>query len=109
VTKRTSKKKRTLKRKRTGSPAVTMTLLSTSGMSAQVPVPTTIQQWWAIIGGNIEPVRLSLEGGKRAVMIVDEEGLLKGLPQNHLASVLAGGYIAGPAALLTGPALRKWR
>jgi hypothetical protein len=105
---RTSKKKRPSVTRAKARP-VTMTLMSSSGMSAEVPVPTTLEQWQTIIGGYIEAVYLRVAGGKRAVMVVDEEGLLKRLPPNHLASMLAGGLICGPAALLTGRALKKWR
>ena len=36
------------------------------------------------------------------MMLVDDSGLVKGLPQNPRASELyAGGYIAGPAVLFT--------
>ena len=82
--------------------------ISSSGMSAEMPMPTTLEQWWALIGGYIERVRIRLADGSAATLIVDEEGSLKGLPINPVASALYGDYISGPAALLTGKAHRKF-
>lgn len=48
------------------------------------------------IGGYIETVTLAED----AVMIVDEEGLLKCLNQNALASLVARQQIVGPALLV---------
>lgn len=48
------------------------------------------------IGGYIELVRLSRD----AAMIVDEEGLIKGLWQNPLASLVAGRLIVGTALIV---------
>lgn len=48
------------------------------------------------IGGYIETVTLAED----AVMIVDEEGLLKCLNQNALASLVARQQIVGPAVIV---------
>ena len=45
----------------------------------------------AIVGGLIEIVYLP----HSQIMVVNEEGLLKGLPYNVMASVLAGQHIVG--------------
>lgn len=50
----------------------------------------------AAVGGYIETVTLAED----AVMIVDEEGLLKALNQNALASLVARQQIVGPALLV---------
>lgn len=50
----------------------------------------------AIVGGYIECVRLTDE----AAMLVDEEGLLKGLPRNDLASLIARRQIVGTALIV---------
>jgi len=42
-----------------------------------------------------------------AQLVVDEEGALKGLPTNSVASQLYGGLICGPAMVLRGEA--KWK
>ena len=54
----------------------------------------------AAIGGYIEVVRISED----AALIVDEEGLLKVLCQNALASLVARQQIVGPA-LMVGTAV----
>ena len=49
-----------------------------------------------LVGGYIECVRLTDE----AAMLVDEEGLLKGLPRNDLASLIAQRQIVGTAVIV---------
>ena len=49
-----------------------------------------------IVGGYIECVRLTDE----AAMLVDEEGLLKNLPRNELASLIAQRPIVGTALIV---------
>jgi hypothetical protein len=51
-----------------------------------------------IIGGYIEVVNM----GHDRYVVVDEEGLLKELPYNHMASILVHGIVRGP---IVGPAL----
>ena len=50
----------------------------------------------AVVGGHIETVTLAED----AVMIVDEEGLLKCLNQNALASLVARQQIVGTAVIV---------
>ncbi len=52
-----------------------------------------------VVGGLVEVVRLPDED---EVMLVNEEGLLHGLPINITASVMAGGAIVGNVVVLTG-------
>lgn len=48
------------------------------------------------VGGYIETIRL----GHGGVMIMDEEGRLKGLARNQIASLVAGMDIVGPALIV---------
>lgn len=50
----------------------------------------------SIIGGYIECVRLTDD----AAMLVDEEGVLKGLQRNELASLIAHTHIVGTAVIV---------
>ena len=52
----------------------------------------------AHVGGYVEMV--SIPGNSANVLLVDEEGLLKGLAPNRLASLLACRPIVGPALAL---------
>jgi len=49
----------------------------------------------AMVGGYVEVVQLPNDDG--LIMIVNEEGRLKGLPENWAASGIAGRRIVGPA------------
>ena len=55
--------------------------------------------WFAkvqgIVGGYVEPVRLGSTD-----LLVNEEGLLQGLPVNRTASMVAGRVIVGNAVLV---------
>lgn len=55
------------------------------------------------VGGYIEVVatRYQLRNGEPLIVVVNESGLLGGLPHNVIASVIAGQYIAGDAVLCT--------
>lgn len=59
----------------------------------------------SVVGGFIEYVRCPMFPDY--VMIVNEEGLLKGLPENLLASALAVGRIVGPAILMPAALARE--
>ena len=59
--------------------------------------PSTYEKIKAGLGGNyFDAARYS-----RGVIYVDDEGLLKSLPQNDVASRLTGQMLVGPAVLLT--------
>lgn len=62
-----------------------------------VEVENTLEALQAEVGGYIETVRLRVDN---AVMIVNEEGLLLGLPYNAAASALAGQPIVGTALVV---------
>lgn len=64
---------------------------------AEVSIENTLEALQAAVDGYIETVRL-VPG--RAVMIVNEEGLLRGMPQNIRASLAAGTQIVGPALVV---------
>ncbi len=65
--------------------------------------PPSLHEAQEVVGGLVELVRLS-DGDQ---MLVNEEGLLHGLPHNKLASEVANRPIVGNALILRGRA--KWR
>lgn len=62
----------------------------------------TLEQAQAFVGGYVEMV--SLPNGDQ--MLVNEEGLMRGMAPNMDASRLAGTIIVGPALVLIGKA--RW-
>ena len=62
-----------------------------------IEIENTLEALQAAVGGYIETVRLRVGD---AVMIVNEEGLLLGLPYNTLASGFAGRAIVGTAIIV---------
>ena len=62
-----------------------------------IEIENTLEALQAAVGGYIETVRLRVGD---AVMIVNEEGLLLGLPYNTLASGFAGREIVGTAIIV---------
>jgi hypothetical protein len=62
-----------------------------------VDIENTLEALQAAVDGYIETVKL-VPG--RAVMIVNEEGLLRGMPHNITASLAAGTQIVGPAIVI---------
>jgi len=67
------------------------------------PEGFTFQDAQKVVGGLVEVVRLPVEG-EDEVMLVNEEGLLQGLPLNLTASMMSGGPIVGNVVVLTGKA-----
>lgn len=63
----------------------------------QIEVDNTLEALQTIVGGNIETVPLVPD---RAVMIVNEEGLLLGLEPNLMATFAAGTDIVGRAIIV---------
>ena len=63
----------------------------------EIEVENTLEALQKQVGGYIETVTLVQE---KAVMIVNEEGLLLGLTINPAASALAGVKIVGPALIV---------
>ena len=64
---------------------------------AEVSIENTLEALQAAVDGYIETVRL-VPG--RAVMIVNEEGLLRGMTPNPIASAVANTQIVGPAVVV---------
>ena len=62
-----------------------------------IEIENTLEALQAAVEGFIETV--PLVPGK-AVMIVNEEGLLRGMSYNALASAIAGTHIVGPAVVV---------
>lgn len=62
----------------------------------------SLEEAQKLVGGYVELV--TLPGGDQ--LLVNEEGLLRGLDYNPAASDLTGGHIVGPAILLQGKA--RW-
>ena len=60
-------------------------------------IENTLEALQSVVDGYIEAVTL-VPG--RAVMIVNEEGLLRGMPHNITASLAAGTQIVGPAIVV---------
>ena len=57
----------------------------------------TLEELQALVGGYIEIVRRLPDG---QLMVVDEEGRMKGKPPNGVASRLAGQFIVGDTLIL---------
>lgn len=74
----------------------TKLLVLSTGVSSHEIDPTWDAAKAALGGAMIEVIRLP--GG--AVLLVDEEGLLKGLKHNPMASDVARIHIVGPAVLV---------
>lgn len=62
-----------------------------------IEIENTLEALQKVVGGYIETVRLRVGN---AVMIVNEEGLLLGLPYNTVASGFAGQPIVGTALIV---------
>lgn len=62
-----------------------------------IEIENTLEALQKVVGGYIETVRLRIGN---AVMIVNEEGLLLGLPYNTVASGFAGQPIVGTALIV---------
>ena len=75
--------------------------------------PPTLEEAQEIVGGYVEMVELNdlnlffHYDTSLIQLLVDEEGLLKGLPVNNLASRLSGRTIVGSALFLVEGALWK--
>lgn len=58
----------------------------------------TLEQMQEAVGGYIEFVRITSDG---AMMVVNEEGLLKKLPYNKVASIMANQTIVGDVLIFS--------
>lgn len=66
--------------------------------------PPTLERAQALVGGYVERIVV-----KEGILLVNEEGLLRQLPINPVASAIAGRPIVGHAVLLKGKARKNWR
>ena len=64
----------------------------------------TLEQLQEAVGGNIEPVHVP--ESDYVTMLVNEEGLLQGLPPNQLASMIARKGIVGTVVLIDAKDLK---
>jgi hypothetical protein len=72
------------------------TLYRTDGTNEEVQAVKgriSLEQAWEAVGGYVERVKLPKRQG---VLLVDEDGLMKGLPVNSTASKLVGYALVGP-------------
>ena len=69
--------------------------LRTDGSVRSIDIENTLEALQVAVGGYIETVTLA----PGCVMIVDEEGLLKGKPENAKASEVSCMHIVGDALL----------
>lgn len=81
-----------------------VTVLRADGTRAEIPYPEKLAGWQKLVGGYIEVVLI--EPGKCA--IVNEEGLLRGLPYNVQASALARRDLVGDVVIVEGLAFARW-
>lgn len=63
----------------------------------EIEVENKLEALQDVVDGYIEQITL-IQG--KAAMLVNEEGRLRGMPSNTLASLVAGISIVGPALLL---------
>jgi hypothetical protein len=68
-----------------------------SGVPCAVTDDWTLAKLQTLVGGYIEKIDLP----DRKIVLVDEEGQLKGLPLNRTASALVGKPLVGP--VVVGP------
>ncbi len=73
-------------------------ILRTNEPSEELSSPPTLKEAQAIVGGYVEFVYC--KGG--VTLVVNEEGIIKYLPLNNLASLIYGAVICGDAILLMG-------
>jgi len=76
-------------------------LYAVDGTSEKIILETvgilTLTEAWAIVGGWLRAAGLAHDAP--GFLLVDEDGIMKGLPHNPGASALAGQPILGPAIL----------
>lgn len=73
------------------------TLLKANGEVIYGLTADTLDQKQEAVGGYIQlvPIQDKTEEFRKSILIVNEEGLLQGLPTNEKASILAGQHIVG--------------
>ena len=83
----------------------TLTVIRPDGTTQTVVVKAfeATHQMRTLVGGMMVCLNLP----KRKVLVVNEQGLLLGLPPNHAASEAAGQFIVGTAVLCDKSAFNK--
>lgn len=66
----------------------------------EVDIENTLEALQNAVDGYIETVPIRFIPPDKAVMIVNEEGLLKGMTMNRTASLYAGRFIVGNALVV---------
>lgn len=66
----------------------------------EVDIENTLEALQSAVDGYIETVPIRFIPPDKAVMIVNEEGLLRGMAPNPAASMIAGIKIVGPAIVV---------
>lgn len=84
-------------------PAKVIHIYNTDGSYLRIPrdKKPTLQEMQSVVGGYIECLKVTHEGHTRT-MVVNEEGLILGFPDNPEASEIAGRPIVGNAIVLEG-------
>ncbi len=72
------------------------TIIRTDGQQEEITGKPTLEQLQKAVGGLIEAVHIV---GSKKVMIVNEEGLLKNLPLNPIASQMVRKPIVGDVVI----------
>ena len=78
----------------------TVTVIAKLKIIDDVKLEPTLKEAQAFVGGYVEMVRLD-----DGILLVDEEGKLKRLPTNHLASAMYEKTYGGDADIINGNAI----
>ena len=70
-------------------------LITTSGETRTIDDAWTLAKLQGLVGGYIEKIDLP----DRRVALIDEEGRIKGLPLNKVASGIVGQPLVGPVVI----------
>lgn len=81
------------------------TIIRANGTEAPINAELTLERMQAMVGGWIEVVTLDVTPDHSEVLIVNEEGLLDGLPPNAAATRLYRGSPAQHDGLIVGDAI----
>ena len=73
------------------------TVIQTNGMVQDIGREPTLEKLQEAVGGYIES--LPIPGSDMGVILVNEEGLLRGLGINEIASLIAGRPLVGNAVV----------
>lgn len=82
------------------------TFLRADGATVAITEPLTLTSMQRLVGGYIEFVMIGGARGRREVLIVDEEGLLKNKPLNLRATKLYRGEPERHSGVIVGDVIR---